>query len=128
MSKKSKEKYQVEFEVRSSPKILFNYISTANGLSEWFADDVHERDGVFTFSWDGTDNKAKLVSRKDNHSIRFHWIDDKEDTWFEMEIVQDEITGDIALLVTDFAPKADQDSGKRIWESQVHTLRQIIGS
>ena len=128
MSKKVKERYQVEFEVRSSPKILYNFISNASGLGEWFADDVNERDGIFTFKWEGSDAKAKLLSKKDNHSIRFHWLEDKDDSYFEMEIVQDEITGDIALLITDFAPKSEHDAGKRLWEAQVQTLRQIIGS
>ncbi len=128
MSKKFKEKYQVEFEIRSSPKILYSFISNASGLSEWFADDVTERDGQFIFSWDGTLSKAKLVSRKDNQSIRFHWLEDKEDTFFEMEIVKDDITGDIALMITDFAVNGEQESGKRLWEAQINTLRQIIGS
>lgn len=128
MSKKIKEKYQVEFEIRSSPKILYNFISNANGLSEWFADDVNERDGIYSFVWEGSDAKAKLISKKENQSIRFRWLEDKEDTYFEMEIIQDGITNDIGLLVTDFALKADQEAGKRLWETQVQNLRQIIGS
>lgn len=128
MSKKNKEKYQVEFEIRSSPKILYNFISNASGLSEWFAEDVNEREGIYNFKWDGSDAKAKLLSKKDSQGIRFHWLGDQEDTYFEMEIVKDEITGDIALLITDFALKEDQEAGKRLWEAQVQTLRQLIGS
>ena len=128
MTKTIKEKYQVEFEIRSSPKILYNYISNANGLSEWFADDVNERDGIFSFTWEGSDAKAKLISKKENHSIRLHWMEDKDYTYFEMEIVQDGITGDIALLITDFAVKSDQEAGKRLFETQILNLRQIIGS
>lgn len=128
MTKTVKEKYQVEFEIKSSPKILYNYISNANGLSEWFADDVNERDGVFSFVWEGSDAKAKLISKKEHHAIRFHWMEEKEDTYFEMEIVQDGITGDVALLITDFAAKSDQEAGKRLWETQIMSLRQIIGS
>ena len=128
MTKKVKEKYQVEFEVRSSPKILYSFISNANGLGEWFADDVNERDGIFTFKWEGSDAKARLLFKKENHSIRFHWLEDKDDTYFEMEIVQDDITGDIALLVTDFALKADIETSKQLWETQLLKLKQIIGS
>jgi hypothetical protein len=126
--KKEKEKYQVEFELRSSPKILYNFISNASGLEEWFAENVVERDGIFSFKWEGSAAKAKLLSKKDNHSIRMHWLEEKDDSYFEMEIVQDDITGDIALLITDFAPKSEQDAGKRLWEAQVQTLRQILGS
>lgn len=128
MSKKSKEKYQVEFEIRSSPKILYSFISNASGLSEWFADEVNERDGIYSFEWEGSDAKAKLISKKENQSIRFHWLEDKEESFFEIEILKDDITGDIALLITDFALLSEQESGKRLWETQIHNLRQIIGS
>jgi hypothetical protein len=128
MPKSNKEKYQVEFEIRSSPKILYNFISNPSGLGEWFADDVNERDGIYSFTWEGSDARAKLISKKENQSIRFQWLEDKDGAFFEMEIVQDDITGDIALLITDFAPKADQEAGKRLWETQCLKLKQIIGS
>ena len=35
------EKYELEFQIRSSVNILFNCLSTPSGLSEWFADDVN---------------------------------------------------------------------------------------
>ncbi|WP_369694753.1 START-like domain-containing protein, partial [uncultured Muribaculum sp.] len=41
MSKMDKSKFQLEFEMRSVPvALLWNYISSINGLTEWFADEV----------------------------------------------------------------------------------------
>ncbi|MCB0429939.1 MAG: SRPBCC domain-containing protein [Flavobacteriales bacterium] len=127
MSKK--ERYSLEFIVKSSPKILFNCISTPSGLSEWFSDDVNVRDQIYTFLWDGDEQQAELLDIKPNESIRFHWLDDEDpDTYFEFRIAKDDLTGEIALVVTDHADKAEKDEAMRLWNSQIHDLMHVIGS
>ena len=125
-----KHKYQLEFEIKSSPKILFNYLSTASGLEEWFADKVNMRDGDFIFLWEGSEARAKLVSRKEHQLVKFKWVteDKKDDTFFQFEVVQDEITSDVALVITDFATDDEKDENILLWNSQVHSLMHHIGS
>ncbi len=123
-----KQKFQKEFEMHCSPRILFNYLSTPSGLSEWFADDVKVNDGLYTFKWTGTESKAKLVHKRDNQMVRFKWVDDTEEGFFEFEILTDDITSDVALLITDFSTPEDQEETVRLWETQIHNLKQIIGS
>lgn len=125
-----KQKFTLEFELKSSPKILFNYLSNASALEEWFADKVIIRDGDYVFSWDGSEQRAHIVSRKENQSIRYKWVTDgpADETYFQFEIVQDELTGDIALVVTDFAEADERDEVVRLWDSQVHELKHHIGS
>lgn len=127
---KKKVKYTLEFEIKSSPKILFNYLSNASSLEEWFADKVTIREGDFIFHWDGTEQRAHIVTRKENQMIRYKWVTDdkKDETFFQFEIVQDEITSDVALIVTDFADEDEKDANKMLWESQIHNLMHIIGS
>lgn len=129
----NKIKYSLEFEIKSSPKILYNYLSNASGLEEWFADKVNIREGDFIFSWEGSEQRAKIVSKKDNQMIRYKWIDedrlDKDDeTYFQFEIVQDEITSDVALIVTDFSNADEKEEDTLLWNSQIHTLMHHIGS
>lgn len=123
-----KQKFQIEFEMHCSPRILFNYLSTPSGLSEWFADDVTVKDGVYTFKWTGTETKAKMVHKRDNQLVRFKWIDDPDDSFIELEILTDDLTSDVALLITDFSAPDDQEETRRLWDTQIHNLRQIIGS
>jgi len=125
-----KHKYQLEFEIKSSPKILFNYLSTASGLEEWFADKVNMRDGDFIFLWEGSEARAKLVSCKEHQLVKFKWVteDKKDDTFFQFEVVQDEITSDVALVITDFATDDEKDENILLWNSQVHSLMHHIGS
>ena len=68
MSKKVK--YTLEYPVRCSPGILYDFLSTPTGLQEWFADKVDERDGVFSFSWNGSSEEAEVMAREENKYIR----------------------------------------------------------
>lgn len=124
-----KVKYVLEYEIKSSAKILYSFISESNGLSEWFADEVKTSDQIYTFIWDdGEEQKAKLLSYKENKSIKFHWIDDDPYTYFELEVVKDELTNDVALVITDFALPENLKERQAIWNIQVDTLLSVLGA
>ena len=122
-------KYELEYPINSSINILFDRLSTLSGLSEWFADNVNLNGKNYTFFWDGDEQDAELLSKKNNHSIKFRWIDEPKDTFFELKIVIDDITQDISLIITDFAEdKDDEEEAKLLWNKQIEKLRQSIGS
>ncbi|GAL63704.1 hypothetical protein JCM19300_2740 [Algibacter lectus] len=56
-----KVKYNIEFPIQASPQLLYQYISTPSGLSEWFSDNVNSRGELFTFIWDGSEEKSKTI-------------------------------------------------------------------
>ena len=123
-----KKKIELEYTINSSPKVLFNRLSTPGGLSEWFADDVNLQGKVFTFFWEGTEQQAELVLKKDNKYIRFHWLDDCDTKcYFEFRITQDELTGDVSLLITDFAEEDEKDDVVDLWDTQIAELKHVIG-
>jgi len=124
-----KVKYEMEFPIKASPSLLYNYISTPSGMSEWYADNVNSRGEFFTFIWDGSEEKAKLLGKKTNERIKFRWmVDDGSDYFFELRIQVDEITKDVSLMITDFAEDDEIDEGKMLWENMVSELKQILGS
>ncbi len=123
-----KKKFTLEYEVRSSPRILYSFISEPNGLSQWFADDVNFRDQVYTFTWDDEQQKAKLVAIKENKLVKFKWLDDEPQCYFEMEIVQDELTNDVALSITDFTTDELLAEKKLIWDNQIDYLISVLGA
>lgn len=127
--KEPKGKFSVEYVIRTSAGILYEFLTTPSGLSEWFADDVNIHDGIFTFFWDGSAQKARLLGFKEEEYVRMQWLDKPEGSYFEFRIQKDDITGDVSLIVTDFADEAsDLETSKRLWDSQVDKLLHIIGS
>jgi len=123
-----KKKFKIEYEIKSSPKILYSFLSEPNGLAQWFADDVTIKDQLYTFSWDEETQNAKLLAMKENRFVRFRWTDDDPQSYFEMEIIQDELTNDVALGITDFATEENINERTLIWNNQVAYLIGVLGA
>jgi len=123
-----KKKFCIEYEIKSSPRILYTFLNEPNGLTQWFADDVSVRDQVYTFTWDGEQQKAKLIAVKEYKLVRFRWVDDEPQYFFEMEIIQDELTNDVALSITDFATEDTINDRKLIWDNQIEYLVSVLGA
>ncbi|MBL17981.1 MAG: hypothetical protein CL848_03775 [Crocinitomicaceae bacterium] len=123
-----KVKLELEYIINTSPTILFNCLSTPSGLSEWFADDVNIKNDRYTFFWDGSEETAIIKTTKKSESVKFQWEDDEgEDYFFEMTIKIDDLTKDVALLITDFAEEGEEDEAKLLWDNNVVKLKQAIG-
>ena len=123
-----KEKIDVEYIVNTSPKVLFPRLSTPGGLSEWFADDVNVKGKIFSFFWEGVEQKAELLLKKDNKYVRYRWLDDEDKkTYFEFRINIDELTGDVALLITDFSDEGEEEDTIELWNTQIAKLKHVIG-
>lgn len=124
----SKVKINLEYLINCSPKVLYNRLNTASGLTEWFADDVRVRGKRYTFIWDGSEQTAEMTLHKENRLVRFNWVDEDEDTYFEFKIARDELTNDVSLLITDFAEEDEVDETRGLWNSQVADLKHVLGS
>jgi hypothetical protein len=129
MSMEKKIKYSLEYGFNSPPKVLYSRISTVAGLSEWFADNVMVNGDNFIFVWDDSEQEAKLLGKKDLSYAKFKWVDDEDDkSYFEFRIEIDGITGDVALIITDFAYEDEKEDDIDLWEAQIDSLRGVIGS
>ena len=126
--KMSKQLYTLEYPVRCSPSILFEFLSTHAGLQEWFADKVDERDNVFFFSWNGSSQRAEVLESQEEKFIRFHWLDAPKEEYFEFSIEKSEITNQTILVVKDFAEKKEVKDQSMLWNYQVKDLFHRIGS
>ncbi|KPK86997.1 MAG: hypothetical protein AMS27_03660 [Bacteroides sp. SM23_62_1] len=123
-----KQKFELEYTLNTSPDILFTRLSTPGGLSEWFADDVNLDGKIYTFFWDKTEQQAEVIMKKDNKYIRFRWLDENDrKTYFEFKITQHELTGDVALLITDFAEEDEKNDAIDLWDTQIAELKHVIG-
>jgi uncharacterized protein YndB with AHSA1/START domain len=125
----TKTKVEIEYLIRTSDTILYNCMSTPSGLEEWFAPEVHIRGEVYTFLWEGEERKAELVSKKKEQYVKFQWVDDTDNdsNYFEMRIKIDEMTGELALLITDFAEDGEEDNQRMTWDEAVEELKRHIG-
>lgn len=125
-----KTKYTIEIPIKTSIGILYEMISTPSGLSEWFCDDVNVKADKFIFIWDGSEEEADILRQKQNEYVRYKWIEDEDEkSYFELRIKIDDITKDVALVITDFAEdEEEQEENTLVWESQINDLKRVLGS
>lgn len=121
-------KYTCEFMVRSSPSILFNFLTSSSSIAQWFCDTCDVNGDVYTFGWDGFEENAILEDSDEDRYVKFSWQDGDADEFFEFEISKSEISNDTVLTITDFADEEDVDDQIRLWESQIDTLSKRIGA
>lgn len=123
-----KKKIRLEFPIKASPALLYNYLSTPSGISQWFCDDVDIYNDFYKFKWGKDEQVAQVLKKASNKSIKFKWRDGEEDEYFEFEIMQDELTDDVALVITDFVDANDEKNASQLWDSQIHELKMSIGA
>jgi uncharacterized protein YndB with AHSA1/START domain len=126
MSKK--QLFTLEYPVRCSPSILYEFLSTPAGLQEWFADKVDERENIFSFSWNGSTEKAEVMEGEEEKFVRFHWISSPKEEYFEFRIEKSEVTNQTILVINDFADKKEIKDQSQLWDYQVKDLFHRIGS
>ena len=124
-----KEKFNIEFIFdKASKNSLWDYISTASGLAGWFADSVAVDGKLFTFQWKNYSNEAEVTGMFPYNFIRFHWLEDENPaTFFEFRLQKIELTGGIMLEITDFAEESEKEDAVALWETQIKTLKRMLG-
>ena len=126
----TKNKINIEYFLNASPEMLYQYISTPSGLSEWFSDKVSAKGNNFIFQWMGSGEEcAKMIARRVDSLVRFRWDSDMGTSYyFEMRVEQDELTGDVSLVITDFARTGDENYVEQMWDSAIQNLKKLIGA
>ena len=126
----NKVKFELEIPIHASPHMLYQYISSPSNLQEWFADKVNSRGKLYSFIWDGEEEKAELITKKSDERIRFKWLESEgDDSFFEIKIQVDALTKDVSLIITDFADDEDEvEESKQLWENQIDELKHTIGA
>lgn len=136
----SKIKFENEYEMRASQKILYPYLNTPSGLAQWFADDVKiDEDKVFHFFWNDEQQRARLSARRNDHYVRFDYLpaadqssgsetsDNGESPYIEFLLEKNEITQSVFLKVTDCTEMDDEEEWHDLWDGMISTLRETVG-
>jgi len=125
----AKEKFHIEFVFdKVNKNRLWEYIYTAAGLAEWFADSVAVDGKLFSFQWKNYINEAEVIGIIPNNYVRFHWLEDEDQaTFFEFHLQKIELTGGVYLIITDFAENNEKESAVALWETQIKALKRALG-
>lgn len=123
--------FELEYIVKTSPKVLDTVLFTPSGLAEWFCDDVNVKEDIYSFEWDGYIEKARLLGIKQGQFIKWQWLEDEEEgieTYFGFRYHIDPVTNAVVLTVTGFATADEMDESKALWEQHISDLKRLIGA
>jgi uncharacterized protein YndB with AHSA1/START domain len=134
MSKKKL--FTADYEIHASVKMLYPYIQTAGGLSEWFADDVKINNikKTFTFLWDNEEHVARLATHRTNHFVKFEYLPENEEeekekdlSYFELRLESNEMTQSVYLKVIEYSDFDDMAELQDVWDGLIENLRKTVG-
>jgi uncharacterized protein YndB with AHSA1/START domain len=128
-----KYKFVAEYELRSSPKVLFPYISTPSGLEQWFAERVTVLpDHRFDFQWDGDSHIARQTGMRINKAVRFEFENTSEgeldNNHVELKLEVSDLTQTTFLRIIDYSTNKDEDELISLWNGFMDNLKEIVGS
>jgi hypothetical protein len=124
-------KFEQEYLLKTSPKVLNSMLMTPSGLSEWFSDDVNIKEDIYTFYWNGSEEQARLLGKKSNEFIKFQWLEDEEegqDTYLEIRFKVDPMTKTVVINLTSFADEDELEEVQLYWENTINDLKRVIGA
>ncbi|GMQ28669.1 START-like domain-containing protein [Algoriphagus confluentis] len=128
-----KNKFIADYQINASKKIVFQYLSTASGLEEWFADNVRiNEDKNYIFNFDNEDHYARLASLRSNAHVKFDFFDpenpeERDHSYIEFKLEENELTQSLFLKVIDYSNEYEEDELEAIWEGLIYKLKEIIG-
>ncbi len=128
-------KFVSDYQINTSKKIIYPYLSTASGLAQWFADDVViNEDKVYNFIYDGENHYARPVIMRTNHHVKFEFFDPSEEEeenhdrpFIEFKLDENELTQTFYLRVIEYGDAYDEQEQGSIWEGLINSLKEIIG-
>lgn len=137
----SKFEYNAEYEIGASVKMVYPYISTPQGLEEWFADKVEVLEDKFlNIHWNNEQHTTKIVSQRNNVMIRYEFIENLEEAkaktrgkkkdvnFLELKLNYSELTDTTYLVIIDYSEMNDEEVLKELWDGLIETLREKLGA
>lgn len=124
----SRVKVEMEFIFRASPGIIYQFLTQPENLVRWFANGVDIDDDEYTFTWEGSEETARLIDDIEEERLRFKWLDSgEENEYFEFRMYKSDITRQTILEITDFCDKGETDEQKDLWSQQIEELHLACG-
>ena len=123
-----RQQLHLEYLFNCTPRLMFPYLSTPDGLQEWLAESVRIENRIYHFRWGAEERTANLSDLKLNALVRFRWLGEHEGEFLEMRISADALTGELSLAITDFSDNDEADQYRMVWDNCIADLRSMIGA
>ena len=119
---------ELEFPLKASPVIIYDYLSNTSNLTQWFCDDLKAKSkDTYIFMWEGEERVATIEKKVRGKLVRWSWNDAPKGEFVQIEVIKDDMTGDVLVRVTDFCDADEAESNIELWEADIEHLGSVIG-
>lgn len=129
----TKRQIRIEHNLNSTSKSnVWELIGTPHGLARWVADEVEQDGERLVFMWGDSprnqERREALVQKSVRYGgMRWCWTDDDADSYVEISMQKNTLTGQYALVVVDFALPDEVDLIMQLWHDNFKKLRMTSG-
>ena len=124
----ARKKFTLEYIVRSSPAILFEFVTQPSSLAQWFSDYCDAENEIYVFGWGGEYKRAKQTELEDDVSVQYRWEGGEKGEYFGFRVFKSEISDETVLEITDFAEQKEIKEQTFLWDKQIEDLKHAIGA
>lgn len=125
----ARKKYTLEYIVRSSPSILYEFLTQTSNLAQWFSEYCDSQGDIFIFGWGGESfERAKMIEHEEDHFVKYKWEHSPKDEYFGFRVFKSEISNETILEVTDFAEDKEVKEQSFLWDKQIEDLKHALGA
>lgn len=124
----ARKQFTLEYIIRSSPSILFEFLAQPSNLAQWFSDYCDSQGDIFIFGWNGSFQRARQIEVETDEYVKYHWEDSAKGEYFMFRVYKSEISNDTVLEITDFAEAKEIKEQSFLWDKQIEDLKHAIGA
>lgn len=120
--------FTLEFILRTSPTIVYKFLTTPSCLIRWFCDKVEIDDDKFSYYWGDEEEVAFLKDDFEDEYLRFQWEEaESPDEYLEFKMKVSAVTRETVFEIIDYCDADEVDDQKQLWTSQIASMKKAMG-
>ena len=121
--------FQLEYIMRASPTIVYNFLTNPATLVRWFCDKVDIDGDFYKFTWNKSEEWAELVDDIEEEYLRFKFDSSENDNEFlEFKIYSSTITDETILEIKDWCDETDIADQTLYWNNLIDRMLRAMGA
>ena len=120
--------FTLEFIIRTSPTIVYKFLTTPSCLIRWFCDKVEIDGEKFSYFWEDEEEVAYLIDDFEDEYLRFQWEEAESDEEFlEFKMKVSDVTRETVFEIVDYCDEDEVDDQKQLWRNQIDAMKKAMG-
>lgn len=120
--------FTLEFIIRTSPTIVYKFLTTPSCLIRWFCDKVEIDGEKFSYYWGDEEEVAYLIDDFEDEYLRFQWEEaESDEEYLEFKMSVSDVTRETVFEIVDYCDEDEVADQKQLWSNQIDAMKKAMG-